>query len=498
LPMVNYLSFVFTLLFSGATYCAVNFKKSLILDEFDLSGQDSVSLDSVCHDNGCKVYVSSVKDATFIDKLTFKPSLGEEVGLKSYTYDFDSKTRLKIPYVVKKGISISVKNTNENLFVGPIVVYVVNSKAPRIRLAGVYDVAQGYREEQTIGKIVTVMGPRPFTVWASSPSSPEKLEAFVYTTGFDVDYEGEWCTEALHSTLGEDIQFAVNGPIASITFLAVVPLNVQFQEVFETKLDLPTATFITSPGFIGCGNAEVYQSSLYDSLTNFILSSDIAQITYMEIFVNTEDPLILQIDSNPGMERDFTGSIGPDHVNNTYTNGLIVSARVLSFSYSTTDPDSYFMVKFDYLGVAPVTEKTVPPTSSISSDGFVSTDTTEAFQVSTSAIPPTRIATTRQTLPPASSTTLSSPSPISRTVSPTSPTSSTSLIVSTSTTSPTLPTNPTSPTVPTSPISSTSPAVSTIQTTTTVTPTTSAAIGSSGTSTLAILTALLFTSIYYS
>ncbi|GMT00115.1 hypothetical protein PENTCL1PPCAC_22289, partial [Pristionchus entomophagus] len=339
--------------------CAVHFKNSLILDEFDLSGQDSVSLDSVCRDNGCKVYVSSVKDATLIDKLTFKPATGDEISLKSFTDNFDAKTRQKIPYVVKKGDSVSIKNANDNFACGPIVIYAIRNGAPNSDIAGVYDVSTTYRDEQALGKVVTVMGPTPFTVWASSPS--ENLEASVFATGFDIE-EGEKCTEVYHSNRGLGIKYAINGPITTLFFKEEVQMNVDFLDFFESKLNLTAATLFTSQGYIGCGNAEIYHSSLYDSQINFELSSDIPRTTHLEAFLNTDDPLTLRLDGNAEMERNFTGSIGDD----SYSRTGDISARELSFTYSMAD-DASFLVKFTDLGITPeVTTRRTPPTSSTS------------------------------------------------------------------------------------------------------------------------------------
>ncbi|KAF8365517.1 hypothetical protein PRIPAC_83346, partial [Pristionchus pacificus] len=342
----------------ASSKATVHFKNSLILDEFDLSGIDSVSLDEICLANGCKVYVSSLKDAAFIDKLTFKPSTGAEVSFKSYAYDVENKTQQKIPYVVNKGVSVSIANTNDNLACGPIVIYAVSNAAPNFNVAGVYDVASKYRQEQALGKVVTVMGPSPFTVWASSPS--DKMEASVYTTGFDIE-DAEKCTEVFHSIRSYGIKYAVNGPITTLFFEEEVQMNVDFLDFFETELDLTAATFITSPGYIGCANAQVYHSSLYASQESFIFSADVPRTTRLEASLNTEDPLTLRLDADPELERNFTGSIADD----SYTRSGEISATTLAFSYCVVDPEASFLVKFTDLGLTATekTRRTMPPTT---------------------------------------------------------------------------------------------------------------------------------------
>ncbi|GMR53008.1 hypothetical protein PMAYCL1PPCAC_23203, partial [Pristionchus mayeri] len=338
-----------------ATQSAVHFKNSLILDEFDINGKDSVSLDDICKANGCKIYVSSIKDADFIGKLSFKAETGEEVKLSDITHKNDDTTREKIPFVVKKGDSVSILNSNENLFCGPIVVYAVSNSAPNFDVAGVYDVLNAHTQEQAARKIVTIMGARPFTVWASSPT--DSMEASVFTTGFDID-DAEKCKEVYHSTRGLGIKYGVNGPITTLFFEDEMQMNVDFMEFFETNQDLPSATFISSPGFIGCANAEVYHSSLYESQVNFTLSYDLARSTRLSALLNTDDPLTLQLDGDPEQEKEFTGHIGDD----SYTRTGEVFAMELSFLFLMADPDSSFLVQFTDLG-ASTTRRTMPPTT---------------------------------------------------------------------------------------------------------------------------------------
>ncbi|GMR52679.1 hypothetical protein PMAYCL1PPCAC_22874, partial [Pristionchus mayeri] len=342
----NCFRLVFASCFFGITKSVVHFKNSLILDEFDLSGNDSVSLDEICLLDGCNIYVSSIKNAEFIYNLSFQAGTDDEVGLWNYTYDHDETTRQKIPFVVKKGDSVSIINANDDLFCGPIVVYAISNSAPNFDVAGVYDVLTGHTKEEGTEKIVTIMGARPFTVWASSPD--DAMEASVFTTGFDIE-DAEKCAEVYHSTRGLDIKYGVNGPITTLFFDEEMEMNVDFVDFFDTDLDLSSATFISSPGFIGCGNAEVYHSSVYESQVNFKLSYDLARTTRLSSLLNTDDPLTLRLDGDPTKEKEFTGHINDD----SYTQTGEVSAMELSFSMSMTSSDSSFLVHFTDLGISP-------------------------------------------------------------------------------------------------------------------------------------------------
>ncbi|GMT28164.1 hypothetical protein PFISCL1PPCAC_19461, partial [Pristionchus fissidentatus] len=349
------------LAFFSHSQAAVHFTRSLILDEFDLIGKNSVSLDSICLQNGCKVYVSAVKDDQFIGKLSFQGAEGANAeSLESYAYDFDKKTQQKIPFVAENNSPLSIVNSNENFACGPIVIYAISNDANNLYVAGVYDVSRTFRDEQAIGKVVTIIGPRPFTVWASSPS--EEMEASVYMTGFDIEKDDK-CIQAYHSTRGLGIKYSVNGPITTLFFEEEVQMNVDFFEFFEKDLEMTSATFISSPGFIGCSNGEVYRTSLYPNDANFTFTSDIARSVHLEAYLNTEDPLELTVESvNTITSRSFTGTINSD----SYHRMGEVSATKLSFFYTMSDSSSSFLVKMTDLGLTQSTvrpRRTTPPTT---------------------------------------------------------------------------------------------------------------------------------------
>ncbi|GMT28151.1 hypothetical protein PFISCL1PPCAC_19448, partial [Pristionchus fissidentatus] len=249
--------------------CAVHFKRSMLIDQYDLDGVTEFKAMKVC-DYGCHVWASippgtedSAKNIHIDDEFFF--NLAETATM------YDHATLEKQPMFIDSNDAVSIYNFNPNQTTTPFIIYIVSTRATDLNTAEIYD-AHNINRMIFPAKQITIMSAAPFTVNSNKAEGGNSV--VVRTTGFDdvEDNNKDKCFQMM--AVGDKsnwpgFNIEVSSPLLSMAFDyknypdAYLHLDVTMGN--SGVLDLTRPGFVSSPGYIGCSNGDVFRSSLYSS-----------------------------------------------------------------------------------------------------------------------------------------------------------------------------------------------------------------------------------------